>query len=149
MQVNGQRNAVVYALFVNAALLLAILVALLMRESPSLLPGAFAQNQPPIAGGAGVFVMPCQLSLNTWGCYLLDVDAQTLAVYQYQEKQLKFLAARNVRWDRRLTNYNTTPSPREVQELVEKGLKPPRGEMAPTDEAPKAPGEMKLEQDRQ
>jgi len=114
---------VLVALYVNAAVLGVIALILLYRPGvPSMLPAAMAQNQAPIAGGAGVFVMPAQLSQNTWGCYLLDVDAQTLAAYQFfpGEKMLRLSAARNFRFDRRLGNFNTLPSPNEVADLVEK-----------------------------
>lgn len=118
------RNSIAYALYANAAILLAILLVLMTRSSsPSFLPSAFAQNQPPIAGGAGIFVMPGQFSTNTWGCYLLDVDTQTLCVYQFfpPEKQLKLVAARNFRYDRRLSDFNAgNPSPAEVRDWVEK-----------------------------
>jgi len=116
-------RAVLVALYVNAAVLGVIALILLNRPGvPSMLPAAMAQNQAPIAGGAGVFVMPAQLSQNTWGCYLLDVDAQTLAAYQFfpGEKMLRLSAARNFRFDRRLGNFNTLPSPNEVADLVEK-----------------------------
>lgn len=111
------------ALLVNGAGLVLLAAALVVRDGvrwPSLLHMAVAQ-QPPIAGGAGVFVMPAQLSGNTWGVYLLDVDAQTLAVYQYLpgERQLQLVAARTYRHDRRLQQFNTAaPSPREVEELL-------------------------------
>jgi len=119
----GSSRAVLVALYVNAAVLGVIALILLNRPGvPSMLPAAMAQNQAPIAGGAGVFVMPAQLSQNTWGCYLLDVDAQTLAAYQFfpGEKMLRLSAARNFRFDRRLANFNTLPSPNEVADLVEK-----------------------------
>src|SRR4051794_6547351 len=107
-----QNRAVAYALYVNAAVLVAILVALLSRsDSPSILSAAMAQHQAPIAGGGGVFIMPAQFSVNTWGCYLLDIDAQTVVAYQFYpgDKQLRFIAARSYRYDRRLSNFNTTP----------------------------------------
>ena len=73
---------------------------------PSFLSAAFAQpqQQAPIAGGAGVFVMPGQLANNMWGAYLLDVDAGTLVVYQYEpgNRQLHFVAARSYKYDRQL-----------------------------------------------
>jgi len=109
------------ALYVNAALLLAILVALLSRPgSGTMLPAAFAEGQP-IAGGGSLYLMPGQLSLNTFGCYVMDTDAQTLCVYQYfpGEKELRLLAARGFRHDRRLGNFNTLPDPREVEKWVE------------------------------
>jgi hypothetical protein len=66
--------------------------------------------------------MPAQFSPNTWGCYVMDVDTQTLVAYQFLpgEKQLRLIAARNFRFDRRLGNFNTTPPPLEVKELVDR-----------------------------
>ncbi len=109
------------AIYVVAALLLANLVAMLSRGRSGL-PSAFAE-QPPIAGGAGIFVMPAQLSSNMWGCYLLDVDTGTLCVYQFSpanKTELKFLAARDYKSDRRLKNFNTSPAPEEIKDLVDR-----------------------------
>lgn len=123
MRSTGMGRLLAVALLVNGVGLVLLATALVVRDGvrwPSLLPMAVAQ-QPPIAGGAGVFVMPAQLSGNTWGVYLLDVDAQTLAVYQYLpgERQLQLVAARTYRHDRRLQQFNTAaPSPREVEELL-------------------------------
>ena len=116
------RNQIAVALYVNAGLLAAILVVLLTRGSaPGLTPAAFGQVQPPIAGGGGIFVMPAQFHQSTWGCYLLDVDAQTLCTYEYQagERVLKLTSARGFRYDHMLKNFATTPAPWEVQHLVE------------------------------
>lgn len=116
-------NRLVVVLWVNAALLAAVVVALFSRPSmPQLLPVANAQVQQPIAGGAGLFLMPGQFSQNTWGCYVMDVDSQTLCAYQFfpGEKQLRLIAARNFRYDRRLANYNTTPAPMDVKDLLDK-----------------------------
>jgi hypothetical protein len=126
-------NSLVWALWVNAALLAVILIVLVGRNgSPSFLPAAFAQNQPPIAGGAGVFVMPAQMQNNVWGCYLLDVDNKTLCAYQFYpgEKKLRLTAARSYRYDTKLENYNTEMSPREVKALLDK-QGPGVGEAAP------------------
>lgn len=118
-----RNHAVVIALYVNAALLLAVLVALISGgRMPSLLPEAFAAPAPqPIAGGSGIYLMPGQLSVNTWGCYVMDVDAQTLCAYRWFEgdKKLRLVAARNFRNDRRLHNFNTDhPTPAEVEKLL-------------------------------
>ena len=123
MRRSRNHNAILTALYMNAALLLAVVVVLISRDStPSFLSGAFAQEQQPIAGGGGVFVMPAQFGEKTFGCYLLDIDAQTLCVYQYAgaDKTLRLIAARNFRFDRRLGNFNTFPVPKEVEQLVEK-----------------------------
>jgi hypothetical protein len=128
-------NSLVWALWVNAALLAVILIVLVGRNgAPSILPAAFAQNQPPIAGGAGVFVMPAQMQQNVWGCYLLDVDNKTLCAYQFYpgEKKLRLTAARSYRYDTKLENYNTEMSPREVKALLDKqGVNTGNGEAAP------------------
>jgi len=128
-------NSLVWALWVNAGLLAVILVVLLGRNgAPSILPAAFAQNQPPIAGGAGVFIMPAQMQNNVWGCYLLDVDNKTLCAYQFYpgEKKLRLTAARSYRYDTKLENYNTEMSPREVKALLDKqGVNTGNGEAAP------------------
>jgi hypothetical protein len=128
-------NPLTIGLYLNAALLAVILGSMLMRSNvPPILPAAFAQTQPPmqppIAGGAGIFVVPAQFSTNLWGCYLMDVDSQTLCAYQYVsgEHQLRLVAARNFTYDRRLKNYNTAnPSPSEVKDLVEKEQAGTRG----------------------
>ena len=79
-----------------------------------------AAPQPAIAGGAGIFIMPGQLAQNQWGCYLLDVDHQTLVAYQYSpaNRTLSFVAARNYHWDVMLHDFGTEPSTKDVQTLV-------------------------------
>jgi hypothetical protein len=66
-----------------------------------------------------MYLMPAQFSINTWGCYIMDIDTQTLCAYQFYpgEKQLRFVASRNFHWDRRLGNFNTTPPWPEIQKL--------------------------------
>jgi hypothetical protein len=117
---------VAVALYVNAALLLAILAAVLARsDSPtlSLTPAAFAQAQQPIAGGAGLFIVPGQFSQNIWGLYLMDVDQQTICAYTVtgSPPQLRLVAARNFKFDRQLKDYNVGGlKPDDVKDMVEK-----------------------------
>src|SRR5438552_3389349 len=74
-----RKGPVFYALCANAALLLAILVAMVSRGNASFIPSALAAGPtPPIAGGGGIFLMPGQFSTTTWGCYIMDIDTQTL-----------------------------------------------------------------------
>ena len=63
-----------------------------------------------------------QMSTNTWGCYVLDIDAQVMCVYQYVpgERLLRLQAARSIAYDRKLEAFNTVPLPREVADLVQK-----------------------------
>jgi len=116
-------KSLVMVLWANAGLLAVILIVLLNRGSaPSLVSPAFGQNQQPIAGGGGIYIMPGQMQMNVWGCYLLDVDNKTICAYQFYpgEKKLRLTAARSYRYDTKLENYNTEMTPREVKALVER-----------------------------
>jgi hypothetical protein len=113
---------VVYALYANAALLLTILIVLAGRGRGS--ETAIAQpvpEVPPVAGGNGIFVMPCQLHPDVWGCYLVDTQRQTMSVYEYRagDQALVLSAARNFRFDLDLKNYNTIPAWFDIQKAVE------------------------------
>ena len=70
----------------------------------------------------------------------MDIDAQTLCAYEYipGEKSLRFVAARNFRYDRQLKRYNTTPNPEEIKQRVELEKNGVRGR----DEPPAPGGEM-------
>jgi hypothetical protein len=118
-----RRNSVAYALWANAILLGGILIMLVARggHGPSFTAPAFAE-QPPIAGGGGLFVMPGQLGQLTWGCYLMDVDRQTLMVYEYEPgtHKLRMVAGRSIKYDRDVTNLGTYPSPDEIRDWVDR-----------------------------
>jgi hypothetical protein len=113
------------ALCANAVILFLILMAMISRDGRvNMTSAALAQMQPQpaIAGGNGIYVMPAQLSPNTWGCYLLDNQNHTLCVYQYSpgERLLRFAAARDFEYDRQLSNFNTEPPTTDVKELVDR-----------------------------
>lgn len=122
-----RRNPIVVALYANAAVLGVILLVILGRTISSgglawLDDPAYGQQAQPLAGGGSLFLMPAQLSSNTWGCYVLDANGQTLTAYQYYsgEKLLRLVAARNIRFDRQLGNFQTSPPPGEVEQMVER-----------------------------
>jgi hypothetical protein len=129
---------------VNAAVLAAIALALVVLPTGS--PDAARAQQalpevlPPIAGGAGLFMMPAQLSRDRFGAYLMDIDTQTLVTYEYRDDAaagpLHLTAARNFRFDRRLGNFNTVPQPREVERMLEKEQASDRVIRAPGAPAP-------------
>jgi hypothetical protein len=138
-----QSNRTALALCFNGVLLLLILLAMIARDgrgfggSP-----AFAQVQlpQPVTSTGGIVVMPGQLSPNTWGCYVMDSQNQTLSVYQFSpgEKELRLAAARDIQYDRKLGFFNTTPSPSDIRKLVERQEEPSRA--APTTEkSPESP----------
>ncbi|HEY8746548.1 MAG TPA: hypothetical protein VIM11_01140 [Tepidisphaeraceae bacterium] len=118
-----RNRSLVIALYVNAALLLAVLVAMISRGGGQTVLAGVPSPQP-IAGGANLYLMPAQFSANKWGCYVLDIDAQTLLAYYYTPKNdgtdLQLVAARKITYDRRLTNFNSTnPSWTEVKKWVD------------------------------
>src|SRR5688572_27060251 len=121
-----RRNLIAYALFANAAALALLAVVWLSRDSGVQWDGpgqlALGQVQQPIAGGAGLFLMPAQFAENRWGCYVMDVDTQTLVAYEYTpgNRSLRLVAARNFRYDRQLGNHNTTPEPDEIKAMLDK-----------------------------
>ena len=135
-------TSITLALYLNAALLATIAFALLARSGNTptldLASPAFAQNVP-LAGGAGLYVTPGQFSRDTFGCYLLDTDGQSLCVYQWDptDRKLRLRAARSFRYDRRLQNFNTeNPTPLEVKDLLEKEaatLRPRAGATQPNE----------------
>ena len=114
-------NPIAVALYANAALLFGILAVLLGRGQSGF-PAAFgaSSQQPPITGGNGLYIMPCQVHANVWGCYLLDTEHQTLCVYEYQagNRDLTLTAARLLQYDVALKNYNTSLPYYAVQKLV-------------------------------
>jgi len=125
MRKRRRSHALVVALYINATLLFGILIAMLTGgRGPSFTGEAFAvpPAPQPIAGGSGIYLMPGQFTGNTWGCYVMDVDAQTLCAYRWFEgdKTLRLVSARSFRNDRRLHDFNTgNPTPDEVAKLLE------------------------------
>jgi hypothetical protein len=140
----SRHRPLVIGLYINAGLLLAILVAMLSRGG-GVSSRAFAAaplSPEPIAGGGSMYLMPAQFSVNTWGCYIMDIDTQTLCAYQFYpgEKQLRFVAARNFHWDRKLGNFNTLPPWPEVEKLGEIEAQGVRAnEQKPQDVSPEPP----------
>ncbi|MDB5295424.1 MAG: hypothetical protein JWO31_1407 [Phycisphaerales bacterium] len=119
-----RRSPLVVALYVNAGLLAAVLVAVVSRGQgvgATAMAAGPALGAQPIAGGSGLYLMPGQLSQYTWGCYVMDVDRQTLCAYEYLPgtKQTRLVSARNFAFDRQLQDYNTAPSPDEIKRLTQ------------------------------
>jgi hypothetical protein len=130
-----RNRPVVFALYANAGLLLVVVMILLKGSgSSALLPAAYGAplSPQPIAGGANLYIMPAQFSPQTWGCYIMDIDAQTLCAYRYFPSAtgdaLRLVAARKIAYDRKLANFNSDkPSWNEVKQWVEQASEPLRG----------------------
>jgi hypothetical protein len=132
-----RNRTLVMALYLNAGLLAALLVAFLSRGGGGFLGGGStamaAPSMPQIGGGGGIYMMPAQFTQYNWGCYVMDIDKQTLIAYEYIQgsKQLRLVAARYFRHDRDLQDFNTTPSPSEIERIVRVGKAGLRGQEQP------------------
>ena len=86
---------------------------------------ALAQAAPQpgqLLGARGIYMMPAQLGVNSWGVYLMDVDSQTLCVYKAtpETSHFRLMASRSFKYDRFLEDLNNeTLRPKEVQKIVE------------------------------
>jgi hypothetical protein len=142
----GANRALLTALWVNAALSAVLIVVLCSRGGgPTLVAPALGQSPTNIGGGAGIYIMPAQFTATKWGCYLVDVDRQTLAAYEYDlgDSQLTLKAARSFKYDLLLGNYDTFPSPDDIRKLVEGQAQGGRDSVAPQPAPTPAPGANK------
>jgi hypothetical protein len=130
-------NRTVLALTFNGIVLLLILLVMIARNDRGLGPAAALGQSGlpmPAVSSGGLMVMPAQLSLNKWGCYVMDSQNQTLSVYEYApgDRELRLSAARSIHYDRQLEDFNTTPSPADIKKMIERADEPSRA--APTTE---------------
>jgi hypothetical protein len=118
-----RNNALVVALYVNAAILFAILAVMLSRPgAPGLVSPAYgAPLAQPIAGGGNLYLMPAQFPGGNFGAYIMDIDKQVLCAYQFYagDKQLRFVAARKFSHDLRINEFNTTPPVDDMKKMGE------------------------------
>jgi hypothetical protein len=80
-----------------------------------------AHGQPVTSAGLrGVFAFSGQLTKNTYGVFMVDIDAMTTWAYEYdpQKKCLRLVAARTWRYDRYLENHNGCDLPPDVIEQM-------------------------------
>lgn len=102
-------------------ILLAVIAALLLVEVGSTYSAA---DSPTAAASGSVFALAGQLSRDTYGVYLVDVENSTICVYEFARTakggKLRLMASRTTAFDRRLDAYNTEPPPKEIRSLVEK-----------------------------
>ena len=138
-----RNRTLVAALYINAGLMAALLVAFLSRGNGGMFGGGTPAMaaMPQIGGGGGLYMMPAQFTQYNWGCYLMDIDKQTLVAYEYIQgtKQLRLVAARYFRHDRELHDFNTTPSPSEIERIVKVGKAGLRGQEQPPEGAGEGP----------
>ena len=116
----SQRASVRGALWLIGISLSVVATCMVLESSRGSTP-AFAQ---PVAraGARGIFSFTGRLTDNTFGLFMVDVDAMTVWCYEYLSgnKELRLVAARSWMYDRYLENYNcSSPSPEEVERIVQ------------------------------
>ncbi len=88
-----------------------------------LLSAPAADASAAAAGAAGrgkVFAIAGQVSPDSYGLYLVDLEQSTICVYEYvaRDHKLWLRAARTFKADMQLDSYNTMPRPKDVKEMV-------------------------------
>jgi hypothetical protein len=115
---NPTRPTASAARWITVALLAVIAGCLLVQLGAGTAPAA---AQISSGGKSNVFAVAGQITSDSYGLYLVDVEAQRVSVYQYLPniRRLQLRAVRNYSFDLRLDEYNTEPLPREIKKLVE------------------------------
>lgn len=113
-----QRRGASPAMWLIAGLLGVIAVCLVIEVGSSI---ASARQAGGVASGDSVLVVAGQITRDSYGLYLVDLESKSICVYQWLggPRKLRLMAARSYVFDRKLDEYNTEPSPREIKELVE------------------------------
>ena len=116
--VNGQPSQAVWWLI--GISLATIAFCLLMKVDTAGESRVFAQ-QPTSAGSHGVFAFNGQLAKDAYGLFMVDVDAGTIWCYRYDANKniLKFVAARDWRYDRYLKDFSTEPTTDFIRQQLE------------------------------
>lgn len=110
-----QRQTVLWII----AILLAVIATVLLVRSP-LTPAAYADG--PAMGARGISAFTGQIDKNTYGLFMMDVDAKTVWCYQYVPaiRKLKLVAARSFMYDNYLQDYqNQEPNPVQVKSMLD------------------------------
>ena len=109
--------------FIAGALSVIMLHAVMRGDGSGLSLEGTALGQAISSGGSrGVFAFSGQLTKNSYGIYMVDVDAMTIWVYEYLSRKgcLRLASARTWRYDRYLEDYNHCDLPPDaVEQLIE------------------------------
>ncbi|MBL7132872.1 MAG: hypothetical protein ISS78_02125 [Phycisphaerae bacterium] len=100
-------------------ILLSVIATCLLIEVG--LPARGARAAAGSGGKAEIFAVAGQITRDTYGMYLVDLEGRTICVYQYvpTTRKLHLRAARNITFDMQLDAYNTELPPQEIKKLVE------------------------------
>lgn len=101
--------------------------ALLMTAGMAMMQNAARAQETAPRESSDIQVVPVQVGRTGYGVAMVDVNLQKIWVYEINRdapsSQLRLLAARDFRYDRLLTEYNTgQPTPTQVRDILEKLL---------------------------
>lgn len=117
----ARRSGASPAAWAMLAVLVAVAAWLVFEAGAGVASGG---PRPPVGSAADgrVLVVAGQVTRDTYGLYLVDLDNRTICIYQWLpgSRKLRLMAARTYTYDRELDEYNTEPSPREIRDLVRK-----------------------------
>jgi len=100
-----------------------VIVALSMvvgALSMQLLSTPAADGSVTTGGSGKVFAIAGQISGDSYGVYLVDLEKSTICLYEYvaRDRRLWLRAARTFHSDVQLDSYNTMPSPDEIKKMA-------------------------------
>ena len=89
--------------------------------------------------GSNTFAVPIQLSRDNYGLAMFDVSAKTIWIYEFTSRapaqtRLRLVAARSFQFDRLLDDYNTTPRPTEIKDMLENLSRSQKKPLSPKEE---------------
>src|SRR5438105_414689 len=108
--------------WVIAGVLAVIATLLALRPGEPGFGGSPAFAQTGMLGARGLFAFTGQLNQNTFGLWMMDVDAGTVWCYEYNpiKKKMRLAAARSFVWDRYLEEINQDdPTPAQVKQMLD------------------------------
>ena len=100
-------------------ILLSVIATCLLIQAIGADSSAYAQAGAN--SSRGIIAVAGQLSQDTYGMYLVDLESGTMSVYQCTPdlKRLRLVASRTFVYDLQLDEFNTEPAPREIKSMVE------------------------------
>ena len=109
------------AKWLAVASLAAIAACLLIEVG---LSASVTHAQVGSAGGEKIMAVAGQMTRDSYGLYLVDIENARICMYQWRPatRTLRLMAARSYIYDLKLEDYNSEPPLHEVRQLVESRL---------------------------
>ena len=101
-----------------------LVIALMFFGNNRLKPVIGAEVQLNGSQERGTFAVPVQLSRDSYGLAMFDLSSRTVWLYEFSgrgpsQNRLRLLAARTWKYDQLLDDYNTSPRPKEIKDMLD------------------------------